>query len=35
MINICSRFIIMIWSLFAGFEVLNSDFITTAYSFVS
>ncbi len=30
-----SRFIIMIWSLFAGFEVLNSDFITTAYSFVS
>ena len=30
-----SRFIIMIWSLFAGFEVLNSDFITVAYSFVS
>ncbi len=29
-----SRFIIMIWSLFAGFEVLNRDFITIAYSFV-
>ena len=29
-----SRFIIMIWSLFAGFEVLNRDFITVAYSFV-
>lgn len=29
-----SRFIIMIWSLFAGFEVLNKDFITTAFSFV-
>jgi hypothetical protein len=29
-----SRFIIMIWSLFAGFEVLNKDFITVAYSFV-
>ena len=29
-----SRFIIMIWSLFAGFEVLNKDFITIAYSFV-
>ena len=29
-----SRFIIMIWSLFAGFEVLNKDFITVGYSFV-
>ena len=28
-----SRFIIMIWSLFAGFEVLNKDFITVGYSF--
>ncbi len=30
-----SRFIILIWQLYAGFEVLNKDFITTAYSFVS
>jgi hypothetical protein len=29
-----SRFIIMIWSLFAGFETLNRDFITIGYSFV-
>ena len=29
-----SRFIIMIWSLFAGFEILNKDFITVGYSFV-
>ena len=29
-----SRFIIMIWSLFAGFESLNKDFVTVAYSFV-
>ena len=29
-----SRFIIMIWSLFAGFETLNQDFITVGYSFV-
>ena len=29
-----SRFIIMIWSLFAGFETLNKDFITVGYSFV-
>jgi hypothetical protein len=29
-----SRFIIMIWSLLAGFEVLNKDFVTVAYSFV-
>ena len=29
-----SRFIIMIWSLFAGFETLNRDFITVGYSFV-
>tara|TARA_Y100001938_G_scaffold70067_1_gene97189 strand:+ start:11148 stop:12299 length:1152 start_codon:yes stop_codon:yes gene_type:complete len=30
-----SRFIIMIWSLFAGFEILNKDFITVGYSFVA
>jgi hypothetical protein len=30
-----SRFIILIWQLYAGFEILNKDFITTAYSFVS
>ena len=29
-----SRFIIMIWSLFAGFEILNKDFVTCAFSFV-
>lgn len=29
-----SRFICMIWSIYAGFEVLNKDFITVAYSFV-
>lgn len=29
-----SRFIIMIWSLFAGFEILNKDFVTVGYSFV-
>ncbi len=29
-----SRFIILIWQLYAGFEVLNKDFITTSYSFV-
>ena len=29
-----SRFIIMIWSLFAGFEILNQDFVTVAYTFV-
>jgi hypothetical protein len=29
-----SRFIIMIWSLLAGFEVLNKDFVTVAYSFI-
>ena len=29
-----SRFIIMIWSLFAGFETLNKDFISVGYSFV-
>lgn len=28
------RYIIMVWSLMAGFEVLNKDFITVAYSFV-
>jgi hypothetical protein len=30
-----SRFIILIWQLYAGFEILNKDFVTTAYSFVS
>lgn len=29
-----SRFIIMIWSLYAGFEILNRDFVTVAYSFI-
>jgi hypothetical protein len=29
-----SRFIILIWQLYAGFEVLNRDFITTAFTFV-
>jgi len=29
-----SRFIIMIWSLFAGFEILNKDFISVGYSIV-
>jgi hypothetical protein len=29
-----SRAIILIWQLYAGFECLNKDFITTAYSFV-
>jgi hypothetical protein len=28
------RFIIMVWSLFGGFELLNRDFVTVAYSFV-
>jgi hypothetical protein len=28
-----SRFIMMIWSLYAGFELLNADFATIAYSF--
>lgn len=28
------RFIIMIWSMFGAFEILNKDFITVAYSFV-
>jgi len=27
------RFIIMVWSLFGGFELLNRDFVTVAYSF--
>ena len=30
-----SRFIILIWQLYAGFEILNKDFVTTAFSFVS
>jgi hypothetical protein len=30
-----SRFIILIWQLYAGFEILNKDFVTNAYSFVS
>ena len=29
-----SRFIILIWQLYAGFEILNTDFITTAFSFI-
>jgi hypothetical protein len=29
-----SRFIILIWSLYAGFEILNYDFITVAHSFI-
>jgi len=29
-----SRFVILIWSLFAGFEVLNEDFCTVAHSFI-
>jgi hypothetical protein len=28
-----SRFIMMIWSLYAGFELLNADFATIGYSF--
>ena len=28
-----SRFIQMIWSLYAGFELLNADFVTVGYSF--
>ena len=30
-----SRFIILIWQLYAGFEILNKDFVTNAFSFVS
>ena len=30
-----SRFIILIWQLYAGFDILNKDFVTTAYSYVS
>jgi hypothetical protein len=29
-----SRFIILIWQLYAGFEILNKDFVTTSFSFV-
>jgi hypothetical protein len=29
-----SRFIILIWQLYAGFEILNKDFVTTAFSFI-
>jgi hypothetical protein len=29
-----ARFIQLIWQLYAGFEVLNYDFITVAHSFV-
>ena len=29
-----SRFIILIWQLYAGFEILNKDFVTTAFSYV-
>ena len=28
-----SRYIMMIWSLYAGFELLNADFVTVGYSF--
>jgi hypothetical protein len=28
------RFIILVWSLMAGFEILNKDFVTVAYSFI-
>jgi len=28
-----SRFVMMIWSLYAGFELLNADFVTVGYSF--
>ena len=30
-----SRFIILIWQLYAGFEALNKDFVTTGFSFVA
>ena len=30
-----SRFIILIWQLYAGFELLNANFVTTAFSFVA
>ncbi len=29
-----SRFIILIWQLYAGFEILNKDFVTTAFSYI-
>ena len=29
-----SRFIILIWQLYAGFEILNKDFVTTAFSYL-
>jgi hypothetical protein len=29
-----SRFIILIWQLYAGWEILNSDFVTVAHSFI-
>jgi hypothetical protein len=29
-----SRFIILIWQLYAGWEVLNFDFATVAHSFI-
>ena len=29
-----SRFIILIWQLYAGFEILNKDFVTTGFSMV-
>jgi hypothetical protein len=28
------RYIILVWSLMAGFEILNKDFVTVAYSFI-
>jgi hypothetical protein len=30
-----SRFIILIWQLYAGFDILNKDFVTTGFSYVS
>jgi hypothetical protein len=29
-----SRFIILIWQLYAGWEILNTDFVTIAHSFI-
>jgi hypothetical protein len=29
-----SRYIIMIWQLYAGWEILNQDFVSIAHSFV-
>ena len=29
-----SRFVILIWQLYAGWEILNPDFVTIGHSFV-